>query len=297
MKHLVLVMLLATATSSHAVAAEEAANEEEAAIKKAIASYVEAFNKGDAKALAVHWTERGEFITPGQKKLQGREELEQEFTAYFAESKGATLVLEDTAVELRSPSVAVETGIARVVVSGDDVSETTYEATHVRTAEGWKIDSLREQELPPPPLSHHDKLQDLQWMIGEWVDADEGSVIETSCRWTTNQNFIVRSFKVFIEDRVDFAGTQIIGWDPAAETIRSWMFDSDGGFGVGRWSGDGGRWKVQMVNVLADGRRASATNIFQQVDEDTVTFKSIGRQVNGELLPNIGPVNVVRAAE
>ncbi len=40
------------------------ANPEEAAIRKAIDSYVEAFNKADAKALAAHWGEQGEFTTP-----------------------------------------------------------------------------------------------------------------------------------------------------------------------------------------------------------------------------------------
>ena len=29
--------------------------------------------------------------------------------------------------------------------------------------------------------------------------------------------------------------TQRIGWDPAAKQIRSWEFDSEGGFGEGTW--------------------------------------------------------------
>jgi hypothetical protein len=95
---------------------------------------------------------------------------------------------------------------------------------------------------------------------------------------------------------VDFEGSQIIGWDPHSQTIRSWLFDSDGGFGVGRWSGAGDRWTVQSLNVLPDGRRASATNIYERLDENTVRFRSIGRQVDGELLPNIEPVTVTRAA-
>lgn len=44
------------------------------------------------------------------------------------------------------------------------------------------------------------------------------------------------SFKVSVPSMDDLEGTQVIGWDPAAGTIRSWMFDSDGGFGEGTWS-------------------------------------------------------------
>jgi uncharacterized protein (TIGR02246 family) len=270
--------------------AESEADADKTAIEKAVASYVDAFNKGDAKALAAHWTGRGQFLTPSGKTLRGREQLEKEFAAYFAEAKNAKIELVGTSVEILSPSVAVERGSARVIVPEKEPSESRYEAIHVKTAEGWKIDSIREEEGPGPASSHYGQLQQLEWMIGQWVDADDAAVVDTTCRWTTNRNFLIRSFKVFIENRVDFEGTQVIGWDPAAQTIRSWVFDSDGGFGVGRWSGGDGRWTVQTLSVLPDGSRASATNIFELVDEDTVRFQSIGRQAGGELLPNIDPV-------
>jgi hypothetical protein len=37
--------------------------------------------------------------------------------------------------------------------------------------------------------------------------------------------------------------------------------------------------------------------IYDVLDENTVRFRSIGRQVDGELMPNIEPITVVRAAE
>ena len=64
----------------------------------------------------------------------------------------------------------------------------------------------------------------------------------------------------------DLEGTQVIGWDPAAGTIRSWMFDSDGGFGEGTWSKKDNSWIVKFNQVLPDGRKASATNIYTLID-------------------------------
>ena len=55
--------------------------------------------------------------------------------------------------------------------------------------------------------------------------------------------------------------TQRIGWDPLARQFRSWEFDSEGGFGEGRWSRDGDRWVVKHTGVRPEGTTASATNI------------------------------------
>jgi hypothetical protein len=136
-------------------------------------------------------------------------------------------------------------------------------------------------------------------MIGTWVDSevdsDENSSLFLQCRWSTNQNFLLRSFKLETDEGGEFEGTEVIGWDPTNQTIRSWLFDSDGGFGAGRWSQAGTRWTVQSVHVLPDGRKASATNIYELVDDGSVDCQSIGRQVDGELLPSVGPFKVVRS--
>lgn len=137
-------------------------------------------------------------------------------------------------------------------------------------------------------------LKELEWMIGQWVDEGENSKITTSCSWTKNRKFLTRSFSVTIDGQVSLEGTQFIGWDPIAEQIRSWTFDSEGGFGEGRWIRDGNRWLVKASFVLGSGERASAVNVITYVDSDTFRWQSIDREVAGELLPNIPEVTVVR---
>ena len=87
----------------------------------------------------------------------------------------------------------------------------------------------------------YEQLKVLEWMIGEWVDEGEDMTITTVCRWTRNRCFMTRSFKVSTADGRELEGTQIIGWDPAEKRIRSWLFDSEGGFGEARWTRDGSR--------------------------------------------------------
>ena len=291
---LLVVVISSSMQVNNASAQDEPAEAPElTAVRAQIKSYVDAFNKHDAKAVAAHWTADGEFITPAGNQIQGQANLEKEFSEYFAEAKDAKLEIGEPELQLLSPGVVVEHGAALVVASDRDPIETDYEAIHVKTADGWRMDSVREKEFVRP-RSHYEHLQQLEWMIGTWVDADDNAVIETTSDWTKNYNFITRQFKVHVEDRIDVEGTQIIGWDPSIGKIRSWMFDSEGGFGVGIWSNSGNRWTVKALRVLPDGKRGSVTTVTELVDENTLKVHTLGREVDGELLPNIGPIKVVR---
>jgi hypothetical protein len=131
-------------------------------------------------------------------------------------------------------------------------------------------------------------------MVGSWVDEDEVATIQTDCEWTKNRNFMTRSFVVVAGDQIDMSGMQIIGWDPAAKQIRSWVFDSDGTFGEGKWSRKDNRWLIQQTGILPDGSKTSATNIITKIDDDQFTWQSTNREVAGEMLPNVEEVLVVR---
>jgi hypothetical protein len=72
------------------------------------------------------------------------------------------------------------------------------------------------------------------------------------------------------------------------------MFDSDGGFGGGTWTQKDNTWVVKFSQVLPDGREASATNIYTVIDANTFTWKSVGRKLDGEFLPNIDESTFVR---
>jgi hypothetical protein len=72
------------------------------------------------------------------------------------------------------------------------------------------------------------------------------------------------------------------------------VFDSEGGFGEGVWRRAGNQWIVDNTSTMSDGSQGSATNIYTVVDENTFTFKSVDRQVNGEPQEDIEEVAVHR---
>ena len=89
-------------------------------------------------------------------------------------------------------------------------------------------------------------------------------------------------------------GTQRIGWDPLAKTIRSWSFDSEGGFTEGVWSRQGNQWIIKTTGVTSDGKAASSTNYMTRLHKHRLTWESRDRFVGGEKTADIGPITIAR---
>lgn len=264
-------------------------------IEAEVAAYVEAFNAKDAVELSRHWSESGVYVRPADgERLVGRNAIEKEFRSAFEQRPDARLVVKVDTVRFVTDDVAIEEGTAEVTSPGEAPSRSGYAAVHVKRNGQWQVDSIRETDLPAQEEAAANPLAELAWLVGEWADQSEGAAVQTSVSWTKNKTFLSYAFKVSAGDLDELECTQVIGWDPVQKTIRSWMFDSDGGFGAGVWTRTDERWQVEFKQVLADGRLASSTNVYDYVDNDTFTWQSVDRQVDGESLPDVGPVTVVR---
>ena len=183
-------------------------------------------------------------------------------------------------------------------ILGEDgeATQARYSAVHIKRDGRWLIDRMTEREIIVPP-SRYEQLKELEWMVGNWQDQDNEGTITTECHWARNKNFLVRSFSVSIAGATEMAGMQLIGWDPAQNQIRSWAFDSDGGFNHAIWSKTGETWSVQQTATLPDGRMASATSLLTPLDDNNFTWQQINRVVDGEILPNLPEIAIQRAAE
>lgn len=90
------------------------------------------------------------------------------------------------------------------------------------------------------------------------------------------------------------SGMQVIAWDQSKQAIRSWTFDSDGGFGEDTWTQSGTRYTIRAKYTLPDGGIASAINVFTFVEDNKCTWKSVSREIDGELQPDTDEVVLVR---
>ncbi|MDG2224487.1 MAG: SgcJ/EcaC family oxidoreductase [Rubripirellula sp.] len=274
--------------------AESAAENPTAEIESAIAMYADAFNSRELEKLANSWTENGVYISRvHSERVDGREAMTAQFKTLFESSEEVgKLTLLSESIDFVSPRVAVETGRATVAYQ-DQITETSYETVFVKDGDKWLIDRVTEQETPATPL-RYEKLKGLDWLIGQWVDNGEGFTIEIDCNWTSNQTYISRKYSVTTSDGVTSSGLQLIGWDQKQEKIRSWLFDSDGGFVSGVWTQRDNKWKVQSVATLADGSAGSFVGVFRPTDDGNYTWQKINQVIDGELLPNLDEVTVIR---
>ncbi len=276
--------------------ADDAASPDEAAVRASGKAFLEAYNAGDAAALAALWSPQAVYMDPATGEATvGRDAIEEQFAAAFADKSGARLTVDVDSIEFVSPNVAIQRGAAHVLRAGDEPTDSNFTAVLVQRDGKWLLDRVSETEAAELPQSHYEHLKDLEWMIGSWVDnGDPGITIHTDCAWTKSKNFMTRSFAVAVGDEVDMAGMQVVGWDPAAKQIRSWVFDSDGGFGEGRWTRKGKQWFIQATGTLPDGGQSTAVHIITEIDANSFSWQSINRQVDGVLQPNIDEALVVR---
>lgn len=138
-------------------------------------------------------------------------------------------------------------------------------------------------------------LKELDWLVGKWIDEDKEDDVslELSYAWDPSGNFIIQHFTMQVDNK-KFEGIQIIGWDPIQDKLRSWIFDSAGGFGESIWSKQDNKWVVKTVFTLADGGQASAMHVYTKISENAYTFAAENRDIDGSLLPNVGPFKVIR---
>jgi uncharacterized protein (TIGR02246 family) len=251
------------------------------------------FAEADAKGLAACWTPTGVFIGPGGAETDGRDNIEKLFTAVRKDQK---LLLHVEHFRLVNDSLALVDALSEMKPAPATGGTQMVCFVIVKQDGRWLIENARESSIHLPPQAN--PLKDLQWMAGDWASAASpaGVMLQTNCGWTSNQAFLIRKFKVQGKEAFLHGGTEIIGWDPRCQSIRSWVFDSDGGFGENAWVADGGHWVTRFSGTLADGSRVSATNIITKVDDDTVTIQSKDRAINGAAQPNIPEVVLKRQA-
>lgn len=290
----VLCMILGLGTNIVTAQQADQPDEDEAAVRAAGQAYLKAFKARDAKALAALWSPEAVYVNrvTGDQAI-GREAIAAELTSIFKEVKDLSMNLSVLSIDFVSPNVAVERGVATYSSAGGQPEVINYSAVYVRRDGKWLLDRVTDKPQREVK-SHYEQLQPLEWMIGSWVDEDDRARIVTDCSWTKNKNFITRSFTVSIGDEIDMSGMQVIGWDAAEKQIRSWTFDSDGGISEGRWTQEENRWYIKKKAVLPGGGRATATNVVEKIDDDTIEFQSIQRTLNGALKPNINEIRIIR---
>ncbi len=258
--------------------------QDESTIRAKVEAFVKAYNAADAKAVANLFAPEAQTIDEDGETTQGRDAIEKRVAATFADAPQGRIQIDVGSIRTIGSALAIETGQAKVTSSpGKEPNVSRYTAVHVKSRGGkWLLAFVRETE--ESEITNAERLKPLEWLVGDWIDESPDSVVMTSCKWSDNKNFLLQDIKIRVEGSDTMHLTQRIGWDPLNKQIRSWLFDSEGGYGESFWTRDGDRWLVKATAVRRDGTTASMTNIYKPVGKDSYAWRTTDRVVGGEVM-------------
>ncbi len=272
------------------------ATPEEKAILDGIAAFAKAYEAANAQAIADMFLDESMIVGPEGNAVRGKAALAAMYGAGFSENPG--LKLEATVEDIRfvTPDLARVEGKTRLSTTNGDASEFSgFTALLVRRDGNWRIAEMHEYAAPAADVTPYERLKELEWMVGEWVEEGDKAKSQSILRWADNKSFLVRTYSIEPEGEKPSSGTMFIGWDPQSGQIKSWLFNSEGGHGEGLWNRTGeNEWVIKATGVLRDGRPTSATQIQTAVNKDTIKVSSIDRIIGGVVAPDITDVIMVR---
>lgn len=276
------LVIVAVGVASWLVAAPRAlvAQQDEAAIRAAGKAYLEALNRGDAKALTAAWTPDGDYVSATGQRVKAHDMIKQEFAEPAqAEAERPQLSAVESTIRLVTPEVAIEDGAA----TSDGAPRGHFTAVWVKRGGKWLLDALRESASPPEDQSS--PLDQLAWLIGEWSGQSNDLAYDFNAKWSEDGHFIERKFTVKRAGQDILHGTQKIGWDASEQVIRSWAFDSQGGYGDGVWGRDGDVWHVETRGVLSDGKSVESSNTYELKPDGKLEWTVKYSQIDGKPAP------------
>jgi uncharacterized protein (TIGR02246 family) len=258
---------------------------DEAAVRKSLKGYVEAFNLHDAKATASFWTETGVHRNEATgEEISGRAAMEADLASVFKLRPTSRLEARLDKLRMIRPDVARGEGEAILTGGGEDPSVSRFTVILIVSEGKWLIDSVDERPAETESTAV-DALAELDWLVGAWNEENADGRLDTAFRRTSGGAFLLRSFAFTSAEGALDEGSQVIGWDPIAKQIRSWSFHSDGSFGEGLWSRNGDAWLIRSTHTLPDGRVASGTYVLTPEGDDALTFQLVGHEIDGEPQP------------
>jgi uncharacterized protein (TIGR02246 family) len=264
------------------------ANESQA-ILKATEAYVQAFNLGNLDGVLAVWSDDAESIDENGKITKGKKALAEMYKNSFHENPGLKVQIKTSSLQVIKNDIALQDGNAVLSFSAGQTENCPFTAVWMKQDGRWLLQRVRDLPSQSEGALQASKagLQDLGWLIGQWTNEDKGQKTTLVGRWMKGHKFLVLNYAVHTKGEEILSLTQIVGQDPLTAKLHSWVFDSRGGLGEGSWSRNNETWTAAVAGFTSDGLHCSGTNVWSRVDDNTFTFQSLDREIDGQRLPDV----------
>ncbi|MGE3317316.1 MAG: SgcJ/EcaC family oxidoreductase [Planctomycetaceae bacterium] len=276
------VLLFGIVTLSMTSVAWSEENPEAKAIDQAIAAYTKAYNAADITALAAHWAPDCDFVDHRGRRYSGRDEITALFRKALVDGRGYQIKMTVSARRFLKPDLAMDDGVLELTEPSGEKETGRYVTLWTKSDGKWLVQSVRDMPSDPEKkASGQNPLNDLQFLVGEWTQEGASGEVTVYCDWKVPGKFLVQNFKAK-SNETTYDAVVWIGWDPVERKIRSWYFDSTGGFGEATWQQRGNAWRAATFGILADGQTSTSTAEWIPAEGNALVWKSIGVEVEGQ---------------
>jgi uncharacterized protein (TIGR02246 family) len=270
----------------------------EAEIRKANEEYGAALAAGSLDAVMAFWAADADYIDEAGKRTQGSDKIAALFRKSLPDMKGSKIQVRVHALKFLRPEICLEDGSVEKTDPTGTKESNRFAIVWTRAGDKWLISNVRDlpteaADVASVAAAH---LNELGWLVGEWVDDSPKADVTMKVTWATNKAFLLMDYVIKRPDADPLEVNVRVGWDARTGRVRSWVFDSTGGFAEAYWRKDGKRWLVGTTGVLPDGGTGGATNVYEFVDENSFVWRSAERDVDGQPLPD-AEVKFVRKPE
>jgi len=257
---------------------------DEAGVRQAAAALVAAMQAGDATALGNSWTDDAEYTDDTGNPTKGRAAIVELYKPTLADYKTGKLTGKIDALRFLTPDVALMEGTIEFTPANGAADRNRFSATWTRKNNRWQIASARDLLEMEGELSDRG-MEELKWLVGDWTADDKGTSIKLSVRPELDKKFLRMDFTIKAGSG-EFRVVQFAGFDPIEGILRTWTFDSRGGFGQGMWTRDASIWQGETDAVLPTGQYGSAVNFMRMSGPDSFVWQATEREVEGQPIPD-----------
>ncbi len=266
-------------------------------IQNTFATYLDAFNRHDAIAMASHWVTDGENLDldTGNRTV-GRTAVERTFDQLFVTDKNAQIGFQIDSIRPIHDDVVVVDGLSQMSLTDQKPRQSRFSAVLVRHENKWLMESVRETAATANPTIQ-DRLQQLNWLRGFWEDISDGITASIQCEWNEQGTYLIRHYLITEEleppgsaarlaagipgllPEKDVYGktvqrlstTEYIGWDNQQGQICSWLFRSDGQSAQFTWQRNGNNWLLKSMR--RNNSDSPTQYVIQPAGEDGFTIE------------------------
>lgn len=269
------------ACAQQSKAPEESA---EASIKKAAEGYGAALKSGDIKQAATFWAADAEFTDSEGNVLRGRDEIAKRLTESLDDLKTGKSVIHIQTFRVLTPDVVTTDGAIEFTPAEGAMESDKFSAVWMRKDGRWVIASARDLPESDDDIGAR-SVNTLKWLQGNWSAEQGESKITLSVKPELDGKFHLMRYEIkSAKDAMTIV--QLVGWDPIDAAVRSWTFDSKGGYGEGVWNRQDSSWINETLGVLPTGQITSALNHVEVQDPDTFLWHATNREVEGQPIPD-----------